>query len=102
MGHVVGSKIYPELASGEEQEEFDEELVHVVDTTVVEDVTDHVVGEVEISTVSLPDEETTTEETTTETTAATTATTAAAKDEDSGFLVNGVSMVLLFVSMAIF
>ena len=102
--HVVGSKIYPELASGEEQEEFDEELVHVADTTVVENVTDHVVGEVELSTVSLPDEETTTEETTTETTAATTtaATTAAAKDEDSGFLVNGVSMVLLFVSMAIF
>ena len=50
--------------------------------------------------VNCGDEETTTEETTTETT--TEETTTEEKDEESGFLVNGASLVLLLVSMAIF
>ena len=118
--HVVGSKIYPELANGDEQD-VDESLVvtHSFTDSEIEEIanaTDLQIGHVQNDAtmcrrlrsagvdVTCGDEETTTEETTTETTTeeTTTETTTEEKDEESGFLVNGASMVLLLVSMAIF
>lgn len=122
--HVVGSKIYPELANGGEQE-VDESLVVDADITAEEVAnlteTMNIAGNVDLETICrrlrsaganvlCGDEETTEEtpaETTTEETPAETTTEDSSaeeeeEDEESGFLVNGASLVLLFVSMAIF